>query len=236
MTEHNIHKILNEFETHFKHKRLKTKIDMVQDSLIYIRVLYAKNITIDESNTDPKWNEPDTMDYIKKYGKSTDRSCSVMMRIWIHREEKPFEYPKPWQLTLFKDSIYINPYIMPDYNMAKEFFAARKAMTTCPADLLVSSWNIRLSTRQLITARKIAAETAEQHMQKYMQLKAKTKYNKSYLSDLNSLITAIKDDLNIDTFLTLGPYGSGNKTNDKIYKKTLSSNNDFNHYNSENIT
>lgn len=231
---YNIHRILNKFEEYFPHRRLKTKIDMVSHDCIFVKATYARDVVINKTNTDPKWNDSYDREKIEKYGSYT-ASCSIMMRIWIHRPENntPAIYmPKPWKLTLFKDSIYINPFVMPDYIMAQEFFSARNKMTSCFADFIVGSWNIKLSTRQVIQAREKLNHSMEYQIKEFVKYTDMTHSYSEHLNKLRENILEMQSMLTMTEFLYLGPYGCGNKKNNSQYKPPYGKeNSDFNIYN-----
>lgn len=236
---YNIHQILNEFEKHFPYKRKKIKITSVSDTCIYVKIIYKQNVTLDESNTHENWNDGFDLELIKKGNKDhTYSTCSIMIRLWINRtEHKNVTPPENWKLILFKDSIYINPLVMPDYNMAQEFYKARNEFTSCLADLMFGQWKIKLSTRQIKMARTKFLKQYKRDTERMNQLIDMSVACKNKLSELDTAIRTIEADMIAARFLYLGPYGSGVSQYDKKYKENTQSlavyNPDFDLYNTK---
>lgn len=198
MTEkslYNIHEILNDFEQHFPYKRISTKISHIYESMILIEVqLPPKRL----ERLDTKWNKYIDTDVILQ----EQHENYYMLKLWIHRDQRgSFEQPSDWELILFKDNIYTNPYVMPDPDVSQAFFRAKETWMNSLADKLFTQYKIKLSDRQLAQTRKKAEHVLHLHLKDLKtekQLKRFIKNKQKIVFDLEAL-----------EFLYCGPYGSG---------------------------
>lgn len=161
---YNVHEVLNDFERHFPHRRIRTVVDYAYRPYLMVRADYA-----DAPLSGEHWPVEKEEDDWYKYRSRQ----SVMMKLWVHREN-----PEPsdrtgrgrMKLTLWRDEIYINGYLMPDYRMAKEFFAAKKQWDGCPANTVFGCFNICLSEKQLLRAKKCVEEKLERALDESCRL------------------------------------------------------------------
>lgn len=165
MTEtKNIHQILNEFDAKFGRKRLSVTVSHVHYDHILLKILYKKN-TIQKKETnwpDRKFHEEDEI---------TDQYA--IAKLWFHNANEKFhnankntpEKEPEYQLTLWKDNLYVNQFTMPNHNLAKAFYKARSEWVSCKADLIIGSYNVTLGktlTQQVKTiCRKQLSDYAE---------------------------------------------------------------------------
>lgn len=217
--QYNIHRILNDFEKYFKHKRLETKVTMIHDQYIDIQAIYAKNQRLDETNTDPDWTEREPVGEKRDYA-----DCYVMISL----QPKRIMYPTgadPWRLILYPHKIYINPYTCPDINLAHDFMEAKKQFDQ---QLKEKSYEIKLDKKMLAQARqKIfrAMKSEYEAIVEYGNTSVTDEYFKdSQLEFLNMHMNNMRNVLNVMQFLLLGTYGSGNPELDSYFINETSMN------------
>ena len=124
----NIHKIMNEFDQEFGHKRLKIVPHGVNGHSIYLAAIYGTGLTYDD--TVVPWPTKDKFGRLEPGDKYDTR---VIIRINVNplTSDTPELYPdniftdRKYDMTLRYSDIYINEYNMPDNRMATEFFDAR---------------------------------------------------------------------------------------------------------------
>ena len=141
MEKVNLYKVLNDFNHNFK-KDAKYQFDFATEGHIFIEMIYNENVDIPSCAWNCTSHEPENsiIKNAKNYG---------MAKIWVHRNEKTQEV----EFTLWKDNgIYMNPYTMPDYEMAQQFSAAAEEMASCRADFCIGRFQVDMSEKILLQA------------------------------------------------------------------------------------
>ena len=152
---YNVHEVLNDFERHFPYKRIRTVVDYAYPPYLMVRADYA-----DAPFSGEHWPVKSETDDWYNYR----RRQSVMLKLWVHRDDPDPLNPATagkLRITLWRDEIYINSYLMPDYRMAKEFFAAKRQWDGCLANTVFGCFNIALSEKQRLRALACTEEKLE---------------------------------------------------------------------------
>lgn len=207
--QYSVHRILNHFETYFKHRRLETKVSHIYDNYINIQATYAKNQPLNELNTNPNWTEQ------KPVGEKRDYAdCYIMVSLQVEHNTNP------WHLMLRPDKIYINPYTCPDINLARDFIEAKKQFDQ---QINGQSYEIRLDKKMLTQSRQKVLKAIRyeyEDITNYGDTSVINEYAKeNQLTFLDTHINNMRGTLDVLQFLCLGPYGSGNPELDSYHTK-----------------
>lgn len=112
MPTKNIHQILNQFENFFSYPRQKMRISNICDNTIYLRITYKNKHLVTEENMWPK--------DVRFYKTTQEFAQHYAIKLRLTLDGK---------LVLIPSDIYINPFLTPDYSLAKEFWQAKENMT-----------------------------------------------------------------------------------------------------------
>lgn len=130
----NIWEIMNNFNIVFGEKPIRVEADFVSGTNLFIKMLYDENVDIEVTRIENDWNQY-----------SHCGNNQGMVRILATRNKTTHEP----ELILFYDSIYVNPYLMPDRDKAGRFCEAREKFAGGYAVLKTKSEQITLGNKLL---------------------------------------------------------------------------------------
>ena len=135
----NLYEIINGFNAMYGHD-CKLIIGSPSEGHLYFKLDY--NIKT-SPGAQGRWGSA----AVSPLNATNDVENYAMTRIWIqHDNAKPASRPK---FILWYDNIYCNPYIMPDYNLAKELGKARVEYFGSQANVLINKEEVYISNKLL---------------------------------------------------------------------------------------